>query len=128
MTVDETRTRTVTKMKKFELFRTSVRRDEISSRIIIAPDPDAAKKVVEASSKDDLLQQMREFGAELGRACDVSHKHLGRGPGFMKLPWRIECCTDNLPHVSLGHRLQEEYLERARRERDEGRSLQNPTT
>jgi hypothetical protein len=80
-------------------------------------DPGTATTNVSAANRDQLLQKMQEFGAQLGRACEVSQQHLGRRPGFMKLPYRVKCCTDNIPDEEWGHRVCNENIERMRAEK-----------
>jgi hypothetical protein len=82
-------------------------------------DPGTETRTITAANRDDLLRQMHAFGTELGRACEVSQEHLGRGPGFMKLPWRVRCCADNTPNEEYGIRICDEHLERMRKERTE---------
>jgi hypothetical protein len=105
----------MTTAKQFKIYRSPFYKDRCIGGIMqMVPDPGTAWKTVSAVNKDDLLQQMQAFGDELGRACEVSQKHLGRGPGFMKLPWQIKCCEENTPTREDGSRLQREYLERER--------------
>jgi hypothetical protein len=106
--------------KQFELHRTPFYRDRNGTpgvQVTMMFDPGTETRTVAAANRDDLMRQMEAFGAELGRACDVSQKHLGRGPGFMKLPWRVRCCGDNTPTEEYGLRICDEHFERLRKER-----------
>jgi hypothetical protein len=104
-------------MKKFELHRSPFYRDDPtdkSSMTMMMMDPGSATKTVEVAYKEHLLQQMHAFGNELGRACTVSQEHIGRGPGFMKLPWQVTCCEENTPNREYGNRVCNENIERMR--------------
>jgi hypothetical protein len=107
-------------IKQFELSRMPFYRNnpaDRSSMTTMMFDPGSETKTVTAANRDDLLAQMRAFGAELGRACMIKQKHVGRGPGFMKLPWQVTCCEDNTPNEEFGHHICNEHLERIREER-----------
>jgi hypothetical protein len=102
--------------KQFTLHRTPFYSDRSipGTTVTMMYDPGTETRTITAVNRDDLLQQMSAFGAELGRACDVSQEHLGRGPGFMKLARRVRCCADNTPDEEYGRRICLEHLEQAR--------------
>lgn len=85
--------------KQFRLHRTPryrAKNDPEGVTRTIAPDPDACFKTVEAKNRDDLLNQVREFGAEFGKACDVFMKCLA-GRSFNRTPLYVQCNYDNMP-------------------------------
>ena len=97
----------MTTHKQFRLSRTPFYRDPdgIADRITMIPEPAFATKVVAATSKDDLVRQMRNFGAADRMTRIRSHVEQ-RGHGCERwLPlWRV-LATQNEESPELKKRI-----------------------